>query len=184
MPAILILAVLVMQVPTPGGAASYRNDTLGIEVTAPPGWTRTPDSVVQARLAKLRRPGVVENAYRIQVEFTRTPGDWFAYPKLVVQVNTGAPGVPMPTPDVIVQQLNSSGTVAQYDTARDAVLLLGHPSEGSPEVAIRAYSAIRVGPRALVAFVAIGFAKDSSATAAILDRFLAGMKVHAPTHGP
>lgn len=165
--------------PFTGPAAVYRDDSLGILLTAPAGWTRIPDSVFAARVAQLRRAGADEGAPQYVAAFTTTPGDWFAYPYLLVQVGAAPPGEPMPTADDLVRELSAAGNAARYDTARAAVLLSAAPQPVAPGVAIRGYSAIRLAPRALVSVMAYGLDKDSAATAAIRDRFLAGLSVGA-----
>jgi hypothetical protein len=170
--------------PVTGPAAVYRDDVLGIAVTAPAGWARVPDSVLHARVAEMRRGGADEGATQFVAAFTLTPGDWFAYPYLLVQVNTAPPGEPMPTTADLLEELGSAGNAAHYDAARDAVLVSGQPTQMSPGISFRSYLGIRLAPRAIVSIMAYGFDKDSSATAAIRDRFLAGMTVGARPRGP
>lgn len=184
MPHPLLLALLILQASPDRGGAAYRNDTVGFEIVAPAGWVLLPDSVLHDRIAAMRRIGARASETNYVAAFTRTPGDWFAYPYVLVQVNELAPGDTTPTPEDLTADLSFFGNAARYDSSQHAVLISGPPRQVSPGVSIRGYSGIRLSRRGLVSVLAYGMEGDSLNTAAIRDRFLATLKVDVPPNRP
>lgn len=174
-------ALLLLQTPPQGGPPLYRNEIYGFEIAVPPGWVQVPDSVLGERVRAMRRLGAPEGKTEFPAAFARAPvRDWFAYPYVMVQVNESAPDE---APSRLVQvaaDLTRMGNSARYDSAQDAVLVTSPRMQAQAGMPLRSWSGIRLARRGLVSVMVYAPEKESTSTAAIRDRFLAGLRILSP----
>jgi hypothetical protein len=201
MPQLVALALLLLQTPPRDTQVVYRNDAYGFQLAVPDQWIQVPDSIFQARIQFVRQNGATESQTNYVAAFAHDPVQgWFAYPYVMIQVEPLDPDDPSPpTLDTIAAALNGvvpeatgnrlitkappAGT-ARVDRKMAAVLYQGGRTQVSGSGWLLGYSGIKLTPRGLVSVNAYGMESDSLATAAIRDRFLAGLQVDRPPHGP
>lgn len=175
-----VLALLLFQVPQAADSSVYRNDADSFRITVPARWTRVPDSIVQARVLRMRRAGAPEQDTNYPAAFARLPvRDWFAFPYVLVQVNEHNPDDPVPSLDRLAADLTAIGNSARVAPGADAVLVAGPRVPGPAGAWIRSFSGIRIGRRALVSVMVYALEPDSTAAAATRDQFLAALQVES-----
>lgn len=176
----LVIAVLLVQTP-----AVYRNDAYGFQIVTLAGWKQVPDSILQSRVAAMRRHGAIETETNYLTAFVPAAAtDWFAHPYVLVQFNefAGEDSGPSleelaPSLEELGQQLSISQAQARYDPIQEAVLVSGQRVDVAQGVAIRSYSGIKQSRRGLVSVMVYAREVDSTDTAAIRDRFLAALHI-------
>jgi hypothetical protein len=176
---VVVLVLSLLQAPSQSGLAVYRNDAYGFEIAVPSGWVEVPDSVLRERVLALRRLGAPEGKTEFPTAFARAPvHDWFARPYVMVQVNESAPDQSGPSSLVqVAADLVRMGNSTRYDTAQDAVLVTSPRMQAQSGMPLRSWSGIRLARRGLVSVMVYAPEADSISTAAIRDRFLAGLHV-------
>jgi hypothetical protein len=195
----LLLALLVLQTPSQGGAAVYRNDSLGFRVAAPPGWALLPDSSLHRMILAMRQNGASESQTNYVAVFAPLPlHAQLGYPYLLVQIQDVDPGDMPPTLDSLAAILNGMvpeptgnrliakdpGSVsARVDTAARAVLLSAGATQLRDGRLLGSYGALRLMRHGFVSLFVYGLLADSLETTALRARFLAGLRVDSlPPH--
>jgi hypothetical protein len=195
----LLLALLVLQTPSQGGAAVYRNDRLGFRVAAPTGWVLLADSTLHRMIMVARQNGATESQANYVAAFAPLPlHAQLGYPYLLVQIQEVDPGDMPPNLDSLAAILNGmvppptgnrliakdSGSVsARVDTAARAVLLSAGATQLRDGRWLGSYGALRLMRHGVVSLFVYGLLADSVATTALRARFLAGLRVDSlPPH--